>query len=44
MRSRRPAVYARLATTDVDAEELTAATLDPQPGVSSDLQTSANSA
>ena len=34
MRRRRPAVYARLATTDVDAEELTAASPDPQPSTS----------
>jgi len=34
MRRRQPAVYARLATTDVDAEELTAATPAPQPSPS----------
>src|SRR5207237_1268516 len=31
MRRRRPAVYAKLATTDVDAEDLAAASHDPQP-------------
>ena len=50
MRHRRPAVYARLATTDVDAEDLGAATPDPQPspgpqpGASPDLQPSTNRA
>ena len=50
MRHRRPAVYARLATTDVDAEDLGAATPDPQPspapqpGASPDLQPSINRA
>ena len=44
MRRRRPEVYARLATTDVDAEELTAASPDPQPGASSGLQPSASQA
>jgi amino acid transporter len=31
MRRRRPEVYARLATTDVDAEDLAVASQDPQP-------------
>ena len=51
MRRRRPDVYARLATTDVDAEDLAAATQDPQPmspdpqpSVSQDLQPSTNPA
>ena len=30
----RPAVYARLATTDVDAEDLAAASPEPQPSAS----------
>jgi amino acid transporter len=34
MRRRRPAVYARLATTDVDAEDLTVASPDQQPSAS----------
>jgi len=33
MRRRRPEVYARLATTDVDAEDLAVASQDPQPSV-----------
>ena len=37
MRRRRPEVYARLATTDVDAEDLAAASPDPQPTASSGL-------
>ena len=50
MRRRRPAVYARLATTDVDAEDLGAASPDPQPSpdqqpsASPDLQPSTNQA
>jgi hypothetical protein len=50
MRRRRPATYARLATTDVDAEELTAADPDPQampgpqPGASPDLLPSTSQA
>jgi amino acid transporter len=34
MRRRRPEVYARLATTDVDAEDLAVASQDPQPSAS----------
>jgi amino acid transporter len=34
MRRRRPEVYARLATTDVDAEDLAVASPDPQPSAS----------
>jgi hypothetical protein len=37
-------VYARLATTDVDAEELTVASPDPQAAASPDLQPSASQA
>ena len=34
LRCRRPAVYAALATTDVDAEDLATASPDPQPSAS----------
>ncbi len=44
MSRRRPEVYARLATTDVDAEELTAASPEPQPAASPDLQPSTSQA
>jgi hypothetical protein len=50
MRRRHPGVYARLTTTDVDAEDLTAASPDPQasPGpqhaASPDLQPSTSQA
>jgi hypothetical protein len=44
MRRRRPAVYARLATTDIDAEELTVASPDPQAAARPDLQPSASHA
>ena len=40
MRRHRPAVYARLATTDVDAEDLAVASLDLQPSTTSDRQPS----
>jgi amino acid transporter len=43
MRRRRPATYARLATTDVDAEEVTA-TPSLQPGASADMQPSTSQA
>jgi hypothetical protein len=42
MRRRRPEVYARLATTDVDAEDLAVASQDPQPSASQDPQPSAS--
>jgi amino acid transporter len=44
MRRRRPEVYARLATTDVDAEELTAASPGPQADARSGLQPSPSQA
>jgi hypothetical protein len=44
MRRRHPEVYARLATTDVDAEELTAASPGPQADARSGLQPSPSQA
>jgi amino acid transporter len=44
LRRHRPAVYAQLATTDVDAEDLAGASQEPQPGTSADLQPSTSTA